>query len=138
MIKSISERITGLLIDKNLILVDEMDVYSFGAEIFISYLLYFFTTILIGFLFNIFAESIIFYFSYLFIRIYVGGYHASTYKVCYIISLFITTFALTIISRYSYVLNTVEIMISMILAGFMINFIGPVEDKNKKLTVSVK
>lgn len=133
MLRLLSNNIVKVLLVRKLILQAERELYCFGATVFIIYIISFFTTILIGFLFNVFAESIIFYFSYLFLRIYVGGYHASNFKSCFIMTFIITAIVLYIISCFNNVSNMLIIICIMGVKGFTLSFIGPVENKNKEL-----
>lgn len=83
-------RLSGLLVkyffEQSGITDDEQDLYQYGFFILLSQILYFIVTCIMGALFGIFFESIIFYVAFQFIRRYAGGYHASTETRCEIMS----------------------------------------------------
>lgn len=86
MISKLSKLIVKCLLKQSDIKDDEQDLYQYGFFVLLSQILYFIVTCIMGALFGIFLESIIFYFAFQFIRRYAGGYHASTETRCEIFS----------------------------------------------------
>lgn len=86
MISKLSKLIVKCLLKQSDIKDDEQDLYQYGFFVLLSQILYFIVTCIMGALFGIFFESIIFYVAFQFIRRYAGGYHASTETRCEIMS----------------------------------------------------
>lgn len=117
------------LIQYQLISDQDVNLYSYGINLLLSYLLNIFTILLIGLLENKLIETIFFTAIFVFIRSYSGGLHFSKFIYCYIgtvivISLFIQLYKFSIPIT---ILNTIFFLISFIL--FIIN---PMDNKNRK------
>lgn len=65
---------------------DERSVIEFGIGILLSKMLNLITEIIIGCLFSMFWETIVFLLAFSFLRSYAGGFHASSSLKCYISS----------------------------------------------------
>jgi len=65
---------------------EEVDLYAYGFFSFFMYLSGILTSLLIGFVMNMFIESIIFLIMFMPLRSFAGGIHVSSYLKCYIIS----------------------------------------------------
>lgn len=63
------------------------EVYQYGFEIIFSTLIGFFITIAIGAVFRMFLVSLVYYFAFVALRQFTGGYHANTYLKCNLILL---------------------------------------------------
>lgn len=86
MISKFSELLVKYFLKQSNITDDEQDLYQYGFFVLLSQILYFIVTCIMGALFGIFFESIIFYVAFQFIRRYAGGYHASTETRCEVMS----------------------------------------------------
>lgn len=119
------------LADNKIINSEDMDLYSYGLKQGIIMLVNLLTTLAIGLVFGMLAESIILTAAYIPIRIYSGGYHSRTQLSCYIVSVIITIAELLLIKHLH-----INIYISLVLSivfGLIILFLSPVEDQNKPL-----
>lgn len=108
-----------------------MELYQYGFEQGLFMLLNLCTTIVVGVMFNMLLECIVFTIVYLPLRSNAGGYHAKSPLQCYLISTVIISIALLMVS-----FTAQEPLISccMIGIGFITVFIlAPVEDENKPL-----
>lgn len=86
MISKLSSKIVGVLINQSVIEYENKELYDYGFFILFSQILYFIIALIVGILFNVILQSIVFYISFQFIRRYAGGYHASTEIRCEIMS----------------------------------------------------
>lgn len=125
-----SEKIINIFIDKGLILKEEKELFICALEQIFAYILNLFSIILIGVVFNMLFEAILFTLTYIPIRIYAGGYHAKTQLRCYIFSVFMLISVLFILKVS---INVLAISILAIIGSFIILLLAPVEDKNKPL-----
>lgn len=88
MIYTLANQITTTLSKKNYIEIEEFDVVQYGLFTILSKFIYFLISLLVGFLFHCIIGSVIFYSSFLFVKKYAGGIHASTEQRCFIYSTF--------------------------------------------------
>lgn len=109
---------------------DERSIIEFGIGILLSKTLNLITEIIIGCLFSMLFETLIFLLAFSFLRSYAGGFHASTSLKCYFLSSVIMAAAL-LIEKY---VDMPFINIIFALFGMIICLIfAPVESKNKPL-----
>ena len=92
MITKLSKRISHFLCKQNIIAKDLIEVYQYGFETIISTLLGFFITIIIGAIFRMTLISLVYYFIFVILRQFTGGYHADTYFKCNLIFAVTTIF----------------------------------------------
>ena len=89
MFKKTACKITQRLCEKGIISESDFDLYEYGFNMGITVLLNLISTIVIGVIVGKVFESIAFLVFYIPLRSYVGGYHASTPRRCYFISIVI-------------------------------------------------
>lgn len=134
MIKLLSQSVFNSFMDKSVINKEDEDIYAYGTEIAVSYLINLIAIIIIGALTNMLIECIVFLIIFVPLRSFAGGYHAPNYQICFVISCFIVT-AVLLITKYTAVHTDEFILFSIIaIAGILIYILGPIEDKNKPLT----
>lgn len=127
-----SERIADRLIELEIIGGEDRDIYVFGIREFFSLLCSFSLTLAIGVLMDMAVESVVFTCAYFPVRIYAGGYHASTQGRCYVLSLAMVIAALLVIGHAD-IPGYVSMMVIVILS-FIIYLLSPSEHKNKPLS----
>lgn len=115
---------------KGIISESDFDLYEYGFNMGITVLLNLISTIVIGVIVGKVFESIAFLVFYIPLRSYAGGYHASTPRRCYFISIVIIMEMLLFIGY----VDLSIIYIILLLVGMVVCFaFAPVEDKNKPL-----
>lgn len=87
MFKKTACKITQRLFEKGIISESDFDLYEYGFNMGITVLLNLISTIVIGVIAGNVFESIAFLVFYIPLRSYAGGYHASTPRRCYFISI---------------------------------------------------
>lgn len=65
---------------------DKIEIYQYGFFVLYSNVMFLLLTMLLGAVFGVFLQSIVFYILFFSIRQYAGGYHASTETRCEIMS----------------------------------------------------
>ena len=65
---------------------DKIEIYQYGFFVLYSNIIFLLLTMLLGAVFGVFLQGIIFYVAFFSIRQYAGGYHASTETRCEIMS----------------------------------------------------
>lgn len=76
---------------------DNYELYEYAIYIVLSSAFHIATIIFLGLCFHLLAESLVFYFSFIAIRKFAGGYHAKTPIRCYVFSIITTIFTLGLI-----------------------------------------
>lgn len=79
MISELSKRISLFLCRKKIIDADDLEIYKNGLEIIISALTRFSVTVLIGIVFQLFFLSVIFFFLFAIIKLFISGYHIKSH-----------------------------------------------------------
>lgn len=134
MFSKCSKKIADRLQCNNIIDDERYEICRYGINQLFTTILDFATILLIGFVFNMVPEGIIFTAAYIPIRIYAGGYHAKTPQRCWLFSAIMLLMVLCII-KYTpnnpafFWIYTVLSLVSCIIIWIL----SPVEDKNKTL-----
>ena len=117
MFKSLSYRITDILVNNGIIEIDDFEIYRYGFETLIYFIVNISVALLIGIIFDRFIHTIVFLSCYCTLRQFTGGYHAKNYTECtltfaaiYLITIFVAN-NIDIVS-YKY-LSIVILIISM-------------------------
>lgn len=133
---SLACKFTDYLCKRNIINEDYYDVYVYGSELTLSFII----TVALVFIAGCFAgdlpSSIVFLTAFILLRRFTGGYHANTYYKCKVI----TVFAFLISLFASRIIHTDLWMYVVLFAvgNVIIHFLGPVENPNKPLNENEK
>ena len=112
---------------------EKEEIIRYGLERIKSTCIMTLVTLLLGCIFQVFFQSIIFLVCFIVLRKYAGGYHADTQNRCYVISTVIFAVALLAI-RYMSDGNDNEIFILLQSVNFiLLYFLVPVDNKNHRL-----
>lgn len=119
------------LVTNKVIEAEDQELYAFGLQQTLLILVNVLTTVVLGIIFGMILESILFLVSYIPLRSFAGGYHSKTPLRCYLFSLFLTMAVLAILK---YILWTNIMIIGVaVIASVVIFILAPVEDSNKPL-----
>lgn len=86
MFTKITEKIVGNMEKHNMIQTDRISIYKYGINQMLNMLLNIVTFLVIGLIFHMTLETIIFTAAYIPLRTYAGGFHAKTPFKCWIVS----------------------------------------------------
>ncbi len=135
-LKELSNKITKKLVDIKIIEEADSELYEYGfwqgGVLFFNFL----TVVLLGILFNMLLESIIFLIFYGVLRTIAGGYHARTQHACYILSILLMMVVLIMLKTFPW--NTILCCILTVLSISIIFILAPVQDENKLLDETEK
>lgn len=115
---------------------DNFDLYEYAVYIILSSAFHVITVITLGLCFNLLVESLVFYFSFIAIRKFAGGYHAKTPVRCYLFS-FASNIIILCLVKWLSSINTLFIFIFIIfelLCVVLILLISPLDTENNPLT----
>lgn len=134
MINKLSSLISSKFVEHNIISKSVKDVYMYGIEITISSIIGFVITCLIGLLFRILMQTMLFYVIFILLRSMTGGYHAKTYLKCNFIFSIITLFIVTF-SKAAYEMQISFGILTLLFLPSIAIFIwiAPVENVNKPI-----
>ena len=136
MIHEISKRISLSLLNRNLIKDELIEVYVYGTELFLSFILTSAVILILGSILNLFVETLIFMVLFIGIRRIVGGFHANSYFRCFI-STVASYSVIMILSKYC-PFSPVFSLITTIVGSAIIAVWGPVENVHKKISEEKK
>lgn len=111
-------------------------LYEYAVYIILSSAFHVITVITLGLCFNLLVESLVFYFSFIAIRKFAGGYHAKTPVRCYLFS-FASNIIILCLVKWLSSINTLFIFIFIIfelLCVVLILLISPLDTENNPLT----
>ena len=128
---NIFEEFTEKLINQQIVNKRDKELYVYGFQQGTILFLNIITVIVIGAIFNMVLQSIVFMITYCLLRVYAGGYHASSQLMCYMFSIGMIVVVLLGIKLIPW--NNFICYIVTITSSAIILLLGPVEDKNKTL-----
>lgn len=136
MFKKLANKITNILIENEIIEKNEFEIYTYGFEMLIYFIVNISIALFIGIIFNKFIHTIIFLSCYCTLRQFTGGYHARNYIECTL------TFVLIYLSTI-FISNNIYIdkyiLIFMLISSIIIIYkISPLEHRNKPLNIDEK
>lgn len=135
MIKLISSKVARILCEDEKH-TDNYELYEYAIYIILSSAFHMATVIVLGLVFNLLTESLVFYLSFIVIRKFAGGYHAKTPVRCYLFS-FASNIIILCLVKWLSSINTLFIFIFIIfelLCGVLILLISPLDTENNPLT----
>jgi accessory gene regulator B len=130
----IIQRVTDELVSNKIIDPEDSELYTYGLQQGALMLLNILTILIVGKIFGMLWESVVFMVTYIPLRTYAGGYHARTQLKCYISSVVLFVAVLLGI-RFIPWTNFICITIAII-SGLIIYILSPVENSNKPLDVA--
>ncbi|WP_019229669.1 accessory gene regulator ArgB-like protein [Sedimentibacter sp. B4] len=130
----IIQRVTDELVSNKIIDSEDCELYTYGLQQGALILLNILTILIVGKIFGMLWESVVFMVTYIPLRTYAGGYHARTQLKCYISSVVLIV---TVLLGIRFIPWTNFICITIvIISGLIIYILSPVEDSNKPLDVA--
>lgn len=119
---------------KNNTRFQNVEIYEYAFFIMLSTIVFLVYTIIIGTVLNVMLESVLFYFLFMLIRMYAGGYHASKETTCDIItSLSILVCVVLIRLSKTYDFQILIFVITMF-SALCILVLSPLDTPEKPLT----
>lgn len=134
MIKLISSKVARILC-KDEKHTDNYELYEYAIYIILSSAFHMATVIVLGLVFNLLTESLVFYLSFIVIRKFAGGYHAKTPVRCYAFSVISSIIVLCLIKLSNSVGNifTYLLIIFELLCVVLIILMSPLDTENNPL-----
>lgn len=131
MMSGVIEKFGELLVQNKVISVEEKELFIFGLQQGLIMILNVISSIIVGYLFGMVWQSIVFLAMYIPLRSYVGGYHARTQLRCYLFSMVLISLVLWGIKLIPWT-SFICMVVSMVM-GVIIFLFAPRADENKPL-----
>ena len=132
MIQTFAKKITTIFINKKIIKSEEREIYNYCFETTIVSLISHITLFVLSILFNEFCCSIIFLITFSIFRKICGGYHATNYIKCTIMSLSSYLVLILILKKLNVVF---DMFFFLLIIGLLIILVfSPIQDDNKTFT----
>ena len=88
--EKIGSKFIEFFVSNDIIKNEDKEIYKYALNIILSSLIHIATVMILGLCFNLLIESLVFYFAYIVIRKFAGGYHANTQLRCFLASVIST------------------------------------------------
>lgn len=132
MIETLAKNITTKFIDHKIIKFEDREIYDYCFETTIVILLTYSLLLILSIIFNEFISTLIFILSFSSFRKVCGGYHATNYLKCGIMSLTSYLLLILIIKKSDVIFDFSTI--TLVLGAITIILLAPVQDDNKPFT----
>lgn len=136
-VEKISKKLTELLYKEDIISEENFEFYEYGFQITIANIFNALIVLLVGILMDCFLNMILFYFVFVSLRFFCGGYHADTYSRCFQlfgVTCFIEAGCGKLLSFVRVEWVGVILLAGFVVLGACIYLWAPIEHKNKILT----
>lgn len=133
MITKFANIMADFFINNNIVKYHEREIYRYGTEVIISVFINFFIVFLCGIILGEIIAAIVFFYVFLLLRRYCGGYHADTYLKCNLIFSANIVFVLICIKNSEY-FNNLFVFFSTITSVLLTIALSPIINKNKPLS----
>ncbi len=133
MIHQLAKGIATYFMKENIIEREDMDTYIYGAEVLISGIVGIINIMILSIIINSFWNGVLFLIIFIPIRMYTGGYHASSYLTCniwFVLIYFLILQAVQFTLKWSLI---PVIWVGVILGFMIIVRYAPLENINKKI-----
>lgn len=131
MMKRFSRQITYWLVKKEVIPKADYEIYEFGIFQLVMNVIDIISILVLALSFDEILPTICFVISFVSLRKYAGGYHASTISRCYFITITVTLLCIFCI-KYVVLPSSVMLGIGLVVNTIIVLF-APVQNRNKEL-----
>jgi len=128
---NIITKLSVLFEQNDIIKSEEKELFTYGLQQGLVLIINIVSSILVGLLFHMVWESILFLIAYIPLRSYAGGYHARTQIRCYILSIGIIGVVLWGIKFFEW--TNFNYFLTALMGGIIIFLLAPRGDANKPL-----
>lgn len=138
MLNRLTKYISRFFIDNGIIEAKDTEVYEYGLELLLSEVLETLAVLAVSFFLGKFFVTLLFLASFSVLRMYAGGYHASSHLKCFLTLLFVySVFLLLIYLIDQFKVGCLTIIFTAVSEGLVI-LLAPVESEYKPLSAEEK
>ena len=132
----LSKHICNYLLSTKVINEDYIEVYIYGTELLLSFIISTSIILAIGLITNRFINTIVFLTVFTLLRRFTGGFHANTYLTCKLFT--IGTYLAVLLVSEKLTINHISFLMLSLFGLIIICLWGPIEHPNKPITDSSK
>ncbi len=132
MIEKLADSLTTKFINSNILRDEDREIYNYCFQAVISVAINYGLILLLSIILKEFICSLVFILSFLVFRKTSGGYHASSYLKCEIMSILSYLVLILIIKQFELVFRFS--ILFLLLGLIIILFLSPIQDDNKPFT----
>lgn len=129
--ENIADFLTGYLIRKSAVSETDADIYRYGIQNGMEFLLFLFISSLIAIKSGMVLEGITFMVVFFLLRSYTGGLHMKRYISCLVCSCVVFGGILFLVKRFA--ISSEIAVFFIVCSAFLIYFTSPVENENRKV-----
>lgn len=133
MIDRLSRKLTQKLIDNEIIAFEDWEVYMYGLQMLISGFIKLIGFMAIAWVLGWTLEALVFIVAFSMLRVNAGGYHASTYLKCFVITSVFTFASIWLVKKYFISASFIYTAIILSMAAVLVLLYAPVDTPNKKM-----
>lgn len=134
MLNRIAVRISQFLIDNSIIKAEDAEIYEYGLELLIAEVFETFAVLIISIIIGKVLATLLFLVAFCALRMYAGGYHASSHFKCFLTLLFVYSIFLLMIYLFNnVVVGYLTIVFTSVSEGLVI-LMAPVDSEYKPLS----
>ncbi|MCH5321043.1 MAG: accessory gene regulator B family protein [Eubacterium sp.] len=137
MISKLSKSITNMLIRNNKIHNDESELYHYAFFIIISEFILFVYCLLIGAIFNVVLQALVFSVVFYVLHRFAGGFHAKTELQCQAVTLSFFLLCIWLI-KFTMQFNPIYLIITYIVSCIFLMILSPSDTPQKQLSTLEK
>ncbi|MGL5693618.1 MAG: accessory gene regulator ArgB-like protein [Peptostreptococcaceae bacterium] len=138
MFKDLSYKITDELVMNEIIEKDDFEIYRYGFEALIYFIVNISVALTIGIIFNRVIHTIIFLSCYCTLRQFTGGYHAKNYLECTLTFVAIYLITILIANNIDVDRDKYLLIVMLTISIFIIYKLAPLDNRNKPLSDNEK
>lgn len=131
MYKKLAVSLTDKFIKTGIIESSQRDVYQYGFEILLSHIAYIIVFFTLAVLTQTFVCSLLFGIAFFVIRSIAGGYHATTYSVCHLLSLLNQVLFVFLIVFLPREYHPVASVVAILMSSGLLLLLAPIDHPNK-------
>jgi accessory gene regulator B len=135
MVTRLANIIADFFACKNWIPKEEHDIYRYGCEVILSFLLNVMIVLVCGAFFHALVEASVFYVVFLTMRKFCGGYHATTYLRCNAIFTCNLLMVILLIKNAAFISNFFLSM-AVVISILLVCTLSPIVNDNKPVRAS--
>ncbi len=128
----LSKHICNYLLSTKIINEEYIEVYIYGTELLLSFLISTSVILTIGLITNRFINTIVFLTVFTLLRRFTGGFHANTYLMCKLFT--IGTYLIVLFVSEKITITFVPFLVLSLIGLIVICLWGPIEHPNKPIT----
>ncbi len=135
-IEVVAEKMTSLLAKQGLVESDQTEIYVYGMTLMLSSTATLLAALLMGFVFHVTGNVLVFLLFFVPIRIFSGGYHSASYLRCFLTFMFMLGSFIAVLWTLPEKVILPTILITSLISLFLIFKFSPVSHPNAPIRES--